>query len=274
MTYTTDALIIREVAYDDNDKMLTLLTPEYGRVGVMAKGARSMRSGLMTASQLYSWGNYEIYTRGDRHWLREAALIEPFYGLRNDLGRISLAAYICDVTYDATGEQMAADDVLRVVLNTLYALSHELASPHLIKAAFELQIAAMSGFLPDLDGCVVCEAEETEGMYLDVMNGRLICAACMQKDAAAQRRPDPAYEIEPTRIFLPIPRGALAAMRYILSAPVKRLFSFRLDAGDEADFSRACESYLLNHFERGFASLDFYRSIEGMASKAAQMKKE
>ena len=108
MTYTTDALVIREVAYSESDKLLTLLTPEYGRVGVMAKGARSMRSKLMTASQIYSWGNYEIYTRGDHHWLREAALIEPFYGLRADLDRIALANYLCDVTYEATGENAPA----------------------------------------------------------------------------------------------------------------------------------------------------------------------
>ena len=119
MTYTTDALIIREVAYDDNDKLLTLLTPECGRVNVMAKGARSIRSGLMTASQLYSWGNYVIYSKGERHWLREATLIEPFYGLRSDLELLSLAAYLCDVTYEATGEQVEAAEVLRVVLNTL-----------------------------------------------------------------------------------------------------------------------------------------------------------
>lgn len=274
MTYTTDALIIREVAYDDNDKLLTLLTAEYGRVNVMAKGARSMRSGLMTASQLYSWGNYVIYSKGERHWLREATLIEPFFGLRNDLERLSLAAYLCDVTYEATGEMAEAAEILRVVLNTLYALAHEVASPLLIKAAFELRVAAMSGFLPDLSECAHCACSSAEVMYLDVMNGALICGDCMKGDSLAQRRPDPAYEIEPTRIFLPVPQGALAAMRYVLSAPAKRLYAFRLDSADEPDFFRACESYLLNHFERGFSSLDFFHSLKSISPASLPTKKD
>ena len=55
MTYTSDALVIREVPYGESDKLLTLLTAEYGRVNVMAKGAKSLRSKLMTASQLFTW---------------------------------------------------------------------------------------------------------------------------------------------------------------------------------------------------------------------------
>ncbi len=263
MTYTSDALVIREVPFGESDKLLTLLTAEYGRVGVMAKGARSMRNKLMTASQLFSWGNYEIYTKGDYHWLREAALIEPFFGLRADLDRISLATYLCDVTYEATGENAPAGDILPIVLNTFYALANGLASDAIVKGAFELRIAAMSGYCPDLSACAVCGRTDPPGIYLDVMNGCLICAECMQKTASARAVPREEYDLPPTVIFLPLPPGALGAMRYILHAPGKRLFSFRIsDKAEMDDFSRACESYLLNHFERGFDSLEFYHTLQ------------
>ncbi len=262
MTYTSDALVIREMPYGESDKLLTLLTAEYGRVNVMAKGAKSLRSKLMTASQLFTWGNYEIYTKGDYHWLREAALIEPFFGLRADLDRISLATYLCDVTYEATGENAPADDILPIVLNTFYALANSLAPAALIKGAFELRIAAMSGYLPDLSACSVCGQTDPPGVYLDVMNGCLICAECMQKTASVREKSGIEYDLPPTVIFLPLPSGALHAMRYILHASGKRLFSFRIsDKTEEADFARACEHYLLNHFERGFDSLEFYHTL-------------
>lgn len=262
MTYTSDALVIREAPYGDTDKLLTLLTAEYGRVRVMAKGARRIGSKLMTSSQLFAWANWELYTRGDYHWVREAALLDPFYGLRADINRLALATYFCDVTYEATGENAPADDILPVVLNTFYALSHGLAPDALIKGAFELRIAAMSGYCPDLDACSVCGEPHAPGMYLDVMNGCLICADCMQKTAIERSAPTVEYDLPPTVIFLPLPPAALAATRYILQAPVKRLFSFRIaDKGETADFARACESFLLNHFERGFQSLEFYHSI-------------
>ena len=262
MTYTSDALVIRETPYGNTDKLLTLLTAEYGRVRVMAKGARRLGSKLLTASQLFSWGNYELYTRGEFHWVREAVLLEPFYGLRADINRVALATYFCDVTHEATGENAPAEDILPVVLNTFYALANGRAPDVLIKGAFEFRIAAMSGYCPDLDGCSVCGAPDAPGMYLDVMNGCLICADCMQKKAASHAVSTVEYDLPPTVIYLPLPPAALAAMRYILRAPCKRLFSFRMeDKAEIADFARACESYLLNHFERGFQSLEFYNSI-------------
>ncbi|MBR7185868.1 MAG: DNA repair protein RecO [Clostridia bacterium] len=262
MIYITDALVIREAPYGDHDKLLTLLTAEHGRVRVMAKGARRIGSKFMTASQLFAWGNYAIRTRGDFYWLSEATLIESFYGLHADLNRLSLASYLCDVTYEATGENAPADDVLPIILNTFYALANGRAPDALIKGAFELRIAAVSGYCPDLEACSCCGKPDAEGMYLDVMNGCLICAECMQTAAQRAAVSHVEYDLPPTVIFLPLPPAALEGMRYVLRAPTKRLFSFRIeDKTEMADFSRACESYLLNHFERGFQSLDFYHAI-------------
>jgi hypothetical protein len=43
------------------------------------------------------------------------------------------------------------------------------------------------------------------------------------------------------------------------------MFSFNLDGKDEiAMFSRLAEEYLLNHLERGFSSLDFYKTLKGL----------
>lgn len=262
MTHVTDGLVIREQQYNDTDKLLTILTPEYGRVRAMAKGARRIGSHLMPPCQLFAWGNYALSTRGDLHWVREASLTEPFFGLRVDLRRLTLATYFCDIAYEASGENSPAADILPVILNTFYALAHGRTTDVLIKGAYELRIAAMSGYCPDLSACSVCGSVDAEGMYLDVMGGCLICADCMQKTAAERAAPKVEYDLAPTVILLPVPPGALAAMRYILSAPANRLFSFRItDAAETADFSRACETFLLNHFERGFPSLQFYYDI-------------
>ncbi len=262
MTHATDGLVIREQAYNDTDKLLTILTPEYGRVRVMAKGARRTGSRLMAPCQLFAWGNFELSTKGDLHWVREASLAESFFGLRVDLQRLTLATYFCDIAYEASGENSPAADILPVILNTFYALAHGRASDAIIKGAYELRIAAMSGYCPDLSACSVCGSVDAEGMYLDVMGGCLICADCMQKTAVERAAPKVEYDLAPTAIFLPLPPAALAAMRYILAAPANRLFSYRItDAAETADFARACESFLLNHFERGFNSLDFYHEI-------------
>ena len=55
----------------------------------------------------------------------------------------------------------------------------------------------------------------------------------------------------------------MEAMRYVIEAPPKRVFAFRLpDADSRNDFERTAESYLKNHLERTFDSLEFFHQIE------------
>ena len=57
--------------------------------------------------------------------------------------------------------------------------------------------------------------------------------------------------------------STLAAVRYALTAPDKKIFSFALaDREEEMLFSRLAETYLLNQLEHGFDTLQFYRSVE------------
>ena len=126
MQFTTDGLVIREVNVGENDKMLTILTPERGRIGVMAKGSRSLKSQVLSTAQLYTYGNYEIYEKNDRNWLRGGSVIEGFYGIRDDIEKLSLAAYIADVACELSGEDEAATEMLRMTLNTFFAISKKI----------------------------------------------------------------------------------------------------------------------------------------------------
>lgn len=268
MQYTTDGLVIKETPVGENDKLLTILTPDRGRIGVVAKGARSLKSQVLSVAQLYSYGNYEIHEKGDYKWLRGGGLIEGFFGLRENIERISLAAYIADVANELTGEGLPSVEILRMTLNTFYSISKGQKPHALIKGVYELRSAGFSGFMPELSGCRYCKREGLENIYLDVMNGCCVCSDCInkraQKQSAAQLHSAYDDENELRHVLLPISASVLAAMRYSVQALPERMFSFNLDGEEEMSmFSRAAEEYLLNHLERGFASLEFYKSIMG-----------
>ena len=262
MIFTTDALILKSADSGDYDRLLTLLTPEQGRITAIAKGVRSPRSQLASLTQPYVYTNLEIYRKGDMNWLRSGSAIEYFAGVRNDIAKLSLAAYICDIASEVTGEGVPAVDILRLTLNTLYAIDKDIAPASQIKSVYEWRVAGYAGYLPDITCCAICRDKSPELSYLDVMNGRLICSACIKK---IPPRPQGGIteDLEEERsILIPMDAGALAASRYALGALPERIFSFRLaDAEAGRDFSRAAESFLLNHLERGFDSLDFYKVI-------------
>ncbi len=258
-----DGLVVRTWDVGECDRYLSVLTAKKGRITVLSKGSKSMRSEQRVISQMYAYSNFEIYRRGDRYILSGGSLIEPFYSLSIKMDRLNLASYFCEVAGEITDEGEDATEVLRLLLNALYATGRDLYPYEIIKGAVELRAAFLSGYAPSLNGCAVCGTPLCDPMYLDVMNGALLCPECLKKRSAGVKHTPNAYdEIREAEVLSPLPPAVLTAVRYIAAAPVERLFSFSLQ--DESDlhlFSKCAETYLLSHLGRGFDSLNFYHAM-------------
>ena len=261
---STDGLIIRTRDMGDHDRYLTVLTADQGRMTLLAKGGRGLKGAQVSVSQLYTYANFEYYKCGDFKILKGGNAIESFYGLSEDLDRLNLAAYFCEVAYELTDEGEPAGDLLRLLLNSLHAVSRDLYPQEQIKGAFEIRAAALSGYAPDLSGCRHCKKTQSDLFYLDVMNGALICPECLSKAGVGFKKGEYADELREAEILSRLPEAAVAAMRYCIGAPLNRLFAFELTEGEDLlAFARVAETYLLSHIGHGFESLRFYSEMRG-----------
>lgn len=263
MTFATDGLITRVHDVGASDKLVNIITPDRGRIGVMVKGGRSPSSKMTPISQLFTYGNFEIYEKNSMYWLKSGGVTNSFYGLSSDISRVSLATYLCELANELTDEDEECGELLRLLLNSLYLLSRGDKPQEIIKSVFELRVAAISGYMPELFGCAYCHAENADFIYLDVMGGKLVCTECQAKRGQRVPRISRDFELDPeVSVLCGVTVSTLAALRYIVSAPEKKLFAFELkDADDLRDLSRATEAYILNHLGRSFDSLDFYKMV-------------
>ncbi len=256
-----DGLVVRVRGAGDHDRYLSVLTAEQGRITVLSKGSKSMKQGQMAVSQMYTYANFEFYRRSGIRILKGGAPIRSFYGLSADIDRLNLAAYLCDVACELTDEGEPAEEMLRLTLNSLYAISENLYPQALIKGAFEMRAAVLSGYAPDLGGCAFC-GSQTGDLYLDVMNGALLCAECLNKRGKSAHALAAYDEIREADVICPLSDASSAAIRYVASVPLSRLFSFELsDADDLHAFSACAETYLLSHIGHGFETLNFYHTM-------------
>ena len=269
---TVDGLVTRVYPHGDHDRLIHVVTPDRGRLPVMVKGGQSKRNPMAAYTQLFTYGNYELYRKGELYWLRGGSVNHAFYELSCDVTRMALGAYLCDVTSDMTAEVNPDMDetvaecatLLRMLLNSLYALCRGDKPQAIIKGVFELRAASLGGYTPHLTGCALCGSGYPENSYFDIMNGAMICADCQTKrnrlgGLIADRRREENGE---RSIIVPMSSSVLAAVRYALTAPDPKIFSFALkDREEEIAFGRVAEAFLLNQIERGFATLDFYHSV-------------
>ena len=259
-----DGVVVRVRDYGDHDRYLSVLTAEAGRITMLSKGGHSLKGPQTAVSQLYTYANFEYYCKGEFNILKGGSAYQHFYALSMDIDRLNLAAYLCDLACELTDEGEPAPEMLRLLLNALYAISKDLYPQEIIKGAFELRAMAMSGYAPDLSTCSTCGRDRDEHFYLHIMNGSLLCSECFSaKGKEVKKITDTSYDdIRQSETVVGLTPAAIAALRYVLSAPLERLFAFGLEeATDVDDFARVTQTYVLSHLERGFDSLNFYHSM-------------
>lgn len=139
MYLKTQGLVLREVAYKDTDKLLTVLTRDYGKMTLKARGVRRSGSPLKASCQLLACGEFTIFEYRGMSTINEAQTVELFPELRTDLELLSLGTYFAQVAEVLSQEDDPNPALLSLTLNALYALGKLRKPQGLVKAVFELR---------------------------------------------------------------------------------------------------------------------------------------
>ena len=251
-------LVLKSVNIGESDRLITVFTRECGNVSAMVKGARSLKNRNMSATQQFCYSTFVLYCKGDKYWVRESNLIESFFGLRNSIEGLSLAGDIVEVLSDVTTSE-AENGLLRLALNSLYAISEKKYSLEKIKAAFEIRATSIIGFMPEVLSC--CECGEAGGdFYFDIMGGSIRCFSCKEK--ADRQRFNDCGDDGVRDVITILSEGAKTALGYLIHCPLERIFAFNISDEDMEILSRATEKYITNQLERSFKSLEFYKEVK------------
>ena len=245
MYLTIQGIVLRVTDYNDKDALLTLLTRRHGKLTVKARGLRRKNSPLTAPCQLLSYGEFTLFEYRGQYTINEAHSIELFTALRRDLNKLSLGTYFAQAAEVLSQEDLPSPELQSLLLNCLYVLANLDLPESQVKAVFELRAACLSGYTPDLFGCHMCGNQNPE--RFDISAGQLECRTC--------RNP------QSTGIRMPVTPAVLEAMRYICLCDPRKLFSFQLGEQAQKQLAALTEAYLTTQLERGFSTLDFYKSL-------------
>ncbi|MFA7636460.1 MAG: DNA repair protein RecO [Monoglobales bacterium] len=224
----TKAIVLRTAAFGDYDKMLTLLGDTTGKISVAAKGGKSLKHGAGCSNFCYS--DFSITKKADRYTMTGVSPIEVFSGLSADLDALNAAAKMLKFTEYVCPEGEPQPDLLRTLLNTLYALANLSTPINKCEAVFYFKSLTLLGFLPELDSCSACGEYEGLGMF-SVEYGGVICVYC-------------GGSVEDK---IPISPEALFVMKYISECDIKKLFSFTASDGALSEVQKIAEKFT-NHY--------------------------
>lgn len=245
MQFNTDGIILKVQQTGEADRIVTILTRERGIIRAFAKGAKRPRHRLHAGTGLLCYANLSIYrSHKDVYSVNEAEVVEIFFGLRDNIEKLSLAHYFCELATLFSPEGDSAQEQLRLILNSLFMLEKD-RRPHLmLKAIMELRLMTAAGYMPNLVACDTCGAYESPIMYFHFSEGKLFCENCPPRGGAAA-----------------LPLAILNAMRHIVFSEMKELYNFSLPEQGYALLAEVTEQFLQSRISHPFSTLDFYKAL-------------
>ena len=244
MRRITKGLVIREQTIGESDRLVTLLTADFGLVKAFVRRAKQIKSRLGSATTLFAYSDFSLYRSKDAFVVDDASPIEVFFGLRKDIDRLTLAQYFAQLAYEMSAEEQPEEEVLRLTLNSLHLLCKGEKSLAQIKAVFELRALCLGGYMPSILACDNCGTYETKTMYFDTLEGKIYCENCPKTGADR------------------VPKNVITALRFICLTEPTKIFSFSLSDENLKLLSDIAEKYTMSRVQHRLSALEFYKGLQ------------
>ncbi len=220
-----NALVVRAVDYNENDKILTLLSAERGKITAGIKGVKKSGAKLKFAAQPFCFAEYVLARRGEKYTVINCSECESFYDLRTDINKFYAASSAVEATAALTMEGDNGSELFYPLLKALrdMCVSNECE----VLITYLMEALKISGYGISADNCIVCGNSLTaeDKLRFDFDRGAFTCYDC-GKGLGASRATYNVLKKASGKPYLPefiTPDGRKRALRLI-----REYFSYKL----------------------------------------------
>jgi DNA repair protein RecO (recombination protein O) len=249
--YRTEAIILRRQDFGEADRILTVLTPEYGKLRLLAKGVRrpsSRKAGHLEpftrVDLLIARGrNLDLVTQAESRWV--------FSSRGTDLIRFGCVSYVAEALDRFTVEEGESHQFYALLRRTMERLESDV-EPGMVLRYFDLELLDTAGFRPSLFHCVGCGEEiKAEDQFFSSQDGGVLCPACGKRDQNVR----------------PISLSALKVLRYFQREPFQKIAGLKLRDETLTELELLLEAYFNTILERRLNTPTFIRQVEELKQK-------
>lgn len=237
MIIRTEAIVLRAMEYRETSQIVTLFTRERGKMAVLAKGARLLKSRFGSSLQPMSYTQVVFYYKPTRglQTLSESAHVQPFHNISRDLEKISIGLRMVELVYALMQEEEQHPQVFNLLVEALSRLDESDAHAANLLPYFQMRLGTALGFAPDIDREKV-EHLPDEGGVLALDTGAILLP---EAAPPAARRAS---------------RTALRAFAIFARADLDTVMRMRLDANTRRTVNTLVEDFLRYHVEDAYPS--------------------
>ena len=241
---TVTGMVLISAPIGEYDRRVVILTKERGKISAFARSARKPNSALLGVTSPFSFGEFTLYEGRTSYTLVSASISNYFSELRMDVEGAYYGFYFTDLANYYAREANDETELLKLIYQTLRALGNVHIPNPLIRRIYELKIITINGEGPQVFECISCGDREREKLF-SVRRGGLVCREC-------------AGQISDGVKLLP---STLYTLRYIVSSPVEKLYTFVVKEEVMKELDILVESYMKEYLGKRFKSLEILETI-------------
>ena len=245
-SYRVEAVVLRHMNWGEADRLLTLFTRQQGKITVVAKGVRKIRSRKAGHLEPFTRVSLQLAKSHTHPFVTQAETIDAHIPLRENLILLSQASYVVELLDKFTYEEGEHLSLYNLLDQTLSRLSDPASEPLVVLRYYEMRLLDYVGFRPVMFACVVCgEPVRPEDQFFSAEKGGVVGPECAQRLAGLR----------------PISMDALRYLRHFQRSSYPE--AARADPSPEThrEMEGLMQHYLTYVLERGLNSPIFLRKV-------------
>ena len=237
-------MVLSTAPVGEYDRRVVILTKEQGKIAAFAKGSRRPNSPLVGAVNPFSFGEFTMYEGRTSHTIQSANITNYFSELRNDMIGAYYGFYFLEFANYYTKEFNDEREMLKLLYQTLKALSNPHIPNRLIRYIFELRAYSINGEGPEVFQCVTCGSKDRSAVF-SVRKGGLVCSEC-DRDVIDGIRLD---------------QSTLYSMQYIETSKIEKLYTFNVKEEVLEQLAKVMDRYRDVYVDKRFTSLEILETL-------------
>ncbi len=241
-----EGIVIRRTDYGETHKIITIFTREFGKIGVIARGASKPTSRLASATQLFCYGYFVVSTSTGLGSVQQGEMIDSMRFIREDLYATAYASYIIELLDRSVDDKKPNPYLFELTYQTLHYINEEY-DPEILKFIFEMKMLPVNGIHPILNQCAVCG--ETEGKFaFSLRESGFICHRCLEQD----------------RYHLKISPAAVKLLRVFYYFDLSRLGTISVKSETKKELQKVIDAYYDEYSGLHLKSKKFLKQLDSM----------
>mgnify|MGYP005858905571 CR=1 FL=1 len=260
----TEAIILHSRKEGETIKILTVYSLQFGKMSLMAKGARNAKSRYLGVLDTFNHISAVIYHKENRdiQYISQAEIISSFPSVHGSLGKMALAAIACELLERNEPQEHSNPELFRTILEVLSTLEKAESGLRNIIRAFQLKFIQISGVHPILDHCHACKKTETGSfVFFDLQHGFYTCEKCGLANEG----------------YFRIENSTIDNMRWLAQVPISQSPRAKISPFIGKQMDEFIQRFMTYHFEHihHLKSIKYLQELSnGLQSKKMNRKAE